>query len=311
LQSISKDDYPFDMRQNKEADNYLAIGMVASMFLWGLSWPSGKVLARYCSAVNFTVYRYIFVVITMLVLLPVMGFSFRIKRKGAPVFIVSGALLAVYSYFFFLGIKNGYAGAGGVLVTTLNPIMAYMLGMALNKKLPSGGELTGLVLGIAAGLILLRIWDNTHALLNSGNLYFLLAAATWAIMSKFTARGATYGSSMGFSLWQYIITLLCLLPFTDFKEMGAAIHLADNLFWLNLLFGSVIVTAIATTIYFYTTTRLGAEKASSFIFLVPLAAAISSWMLLGEKILFNTAVGGVLGMTAVYMMNRKKKAPAA
>jgi drug/metabolite transporter (DMT)-like permease len=294
---------------HKLAEKYLVTGMVVSMFLWGLSWPSGKVLSNYCSAINFSVYRYIIVVVTMLVLLPSLGISLRVKKAGLPLFLVSGMLLAVYSYFFFRGIKTGSAGAGGVLVTTLNPIIAYILGITIKRKLPSRNEVTGIFLGLAASCVLLKVWDNSQALLHSGNFYFLLAALTWSVMSMFTARGGAYGSSIGFSLWQYLITLLCLLPLADFAEMSSAIHIKAPLFWINLFFGSAIVTALATTIYFYTTTRLGAAKASSFIFLVPLGAAISSWVFLGEKILLHTAIGGVLGIAAVYMIN-KKKVPA-
>lgn len=295
------------MMKQKHANNqYLAWGMCISMFLWGLSWPSGKVLTHYCSAINFTVYRYLFVLATMLLLLPLAGAPFKMRKSGIPIVLVSGILLAVYSYLFFIGIKKGAAGAGGVLVTTLNPIMAYAIGIVLKRSLPGQKELFGLMLGLLAGLILLKVWDN-KALLEGGNIYFLLASITWAVMSKFTSKAALHGSSMSFSLWQYLVTLLCLLPLTDFSEMHAAIHITDHLFWLNLLFGSVIVTAMATTVYFYTTTRLGAERASSFIFLVPFAAAISSWIFLGEKILTHTIIGGLLGIAAVYFINKKKK----
>ena len=298
------------MEHKKTADKYLAGGMVVSMFLWGLSWPSAKILTRYCTAFNFAEYRYIVVVATLFVLLLVMGTSMRVKRAGIPAIIASGLLLAAYSYSFFIGLKKGYAGAGGVLVTILNPIMSYVIGMIMSRRLPSRREALGLVIGAAAGCILLKLWDNT-GLLESGNLYFLLAAVLWAIMSKFTAKGAQYGSSLGFSLWQYVVTLLCLLPFTNFEEMRQVVFITDRLFWINLFFSSAIVTALATTVFFFTTTRLGAEKASSFIFLVPLAAAVSSWVLLGEKILPHTAIGGILGLIAVYIMNKKKKTVVA
>ncbi len=299
------------MQQKHAPQQSLIVGIIISMFLWGLSWPSGKVLSGYCSVINFSVYRYIIVVLTMVALLLVLGNSFRLKKEGIPAMLTSGVLLAVYSFFFFKGLKSGAPGAGGVLVTTLNPIMAYTVGIVLSRKLPSRNEAIGLTLGVIAGCILLRLWDNTSALLESGNLFFLLAAFTWAVMSKFTAKGAKYSSSLGFSTWQYLITLLCLLPFTNFTEMRAATHITDAVFWANLVFSSAIVTAGATTMYFYTTTRLGAEKASSFIFLVPLAAAVSSWLLLGEQIHIHTAVGGVLGMAAVYMINKKKPAAVA
>jgi drug/metabolite transporter (DMT)-like permease len=264
------------------------------------------VLTGYCSVINFSVYRYILVVLTMIVLLMSLRISFRIRKEGVPALLISGVLLAGYSFFFFKGLKTGSAGAGGVLVTIMNPIMAYTIGIFLSKRLPSRNESIGLALGITAGCVLLKLWDNTAALLDSGNLFFLLAAFTWAVMSKFTAKGAQHGSSISFSTWQYLITLLCMLPFTDFQEMDAAMSITDKVFWLNLVFSSVIVTAGATTVYFYTTTRLGAEKASSFIFLVPLCAAISSWLLLGEHILLHTMAGGVLGIAAVYIINMKR-----
>lgn len=297
------------MRRKQVSEKFLVGGMVASMCLWGVSWPSGKVLSGYCSVINFTVYRYTVVVLTMLVLLPLAGVSFRIKKKGAPAFLISGVLLAAYSYFFFKGLKAGTAGAGGVLVTTLNPIIAYLTGIGVKKRLPSENESFGLLLGLIAGCVLLKIWSSSSSLLESGNLYFLMAAFIWSVMSMFTALGAKYGSSIGFSLWQYLVTLLCFLPFTDFAEMRAAVHISDPLFWLNLFFGSAVVTSLATTVFFYTTTRLGAARASSFIFLVPFGAAVSSWFLLGEKILPHTAIGGLLGMVAVYLINKKRKVP--
>jgi drug/metabolite transporter (DMT)-like permease len=112
-------------------------------------------------------------------------------------------------------------------------------------------------------------------------------------------------------LWQYLITLLCLVPLADFHELQQALLITDKVFWLNLFFGSAIVTTGATTMYFYATTRLGAEKASSFIFLVPLAASVSSWLLLGERIQLHTAIGGVLGIVAVYMINKRRKTATA
>jgi drug/metabolite transporter (DMT)-like permease len=244
----------------------------------------------------------------MIVMLLSLGIRIRMKKAGIPYILASGGLLALYSYFFFKGLKTGSAGAGGVLVTTLNPIMAYLAGIIVSRKMPARNELAGLVLGIIAGTVLLKMWSNADAIYESGNLYFLAAAVTWAVMSKFTSKGAVFGSSLGFSLWQYLITLLCLVPMTNVPELRAAMYIRDVAFWGNLFFGSVIVTSLATTVYFYATTQLGAEKASSYIFMVPLAAAISSWLMLGERIMPHTIVGGLLGMAAVYVINKK---PAA
>ena len=295
------------MKDRQVSEKLMIIAIVASMFLWGLSWPSAKVLTHYSSAINFVVYRYIIVVVSLFLLLVCSGGKLRISKNGAPIVVLAGILLCGYSYLFFMGLKNGSPGAGGVLVTILNPIMAYTLGVIIDRKLPGRNEAVGLGLGILAGSILLQLWSATSSIFDSGNIYFLLAATTWAVMSKFTSKGAQYGSSAGFSLWQYVTTLLCLLPMTDFHEMRLALGIKDTVFWFNLFFSSAIVTTLATTMYFYATTWLGAEKASSFIFLVPMAAAVSSWLLLSERILPHTIIGGVLGMAAVYMINKKPR----
>jgi drug/metabolite transporter (DMT)-like permease len=107
--------------------------------------------------------------------------------------------------------------------------MAYTLGIILKRSAPSRNEALGLLLGLVAGCILLKIWNSFHILVESGNLYFLLAAFSWAVMSKFTSRASSYGSSLSFSLWQYLITLLCLLPFVNIMEARQIVEINNKL----------------------------------------------------------------------------------
>jgi drug/metabolite transporter (DMT)-like permease len=77
-----------------------------------------------------------------------------------------------------------------------------------------------------------------------------------------------------------------------------------------MTFNGIINTGIATTFFFYATSKIGAEKTSSFIYIVPFAAAISSFIAIGELIKWNTIVGGILGVIAVAIINRKSKSTA-
>lgn len=276
------------------------------MFMWGLSWPSGKVAAAYGSPVNIVLIRYTVVFLSFLPIFIFMKAPLTISKKGLPSLLVAGLLLSLYTYLFFYGLKNGLAGAGGVLVTTMNPIMAYGIGLIINRKRPSRNETIGLILGLIAGATLLKVWGNLDELFSSGNIYFLLAAFVWAVMSRITSKASTYGSSMSFSLWMYLATVIIMLPLVDYAGLKETLVIADGYFWWNIVFSAVFATSLATTYYFYATTTLGPEKASSFIFLVPVSAAVSSWFFLGEALQLHTIVGGVLGIAAVYMINRKK-----
>jgi drug/metabolite transporter (DMT)-like permease len=251
--------------------------------------------------------RYALVMISLLIVLLILRIPLKIHRKGIPFLLISGVLMATYNFTFLQGLKSGSPGAGGILVTTLNPIVAYGIGMLLARKMPGINETIGLLLGIIAGVVLLEIWQKPDILSNKGNVYFLLSALIWAVMSKFTSNSAKYGSAFAFTWWMYIVTMVVLLPFAHWPAITHLLTEEKNMhFWGNLLFGSVITTTGATTVYFFATSRIGAEKASSFIFIVPLCAALSAAILLNEHILLHSVIGGVLGIGAVYAINTRR-----
>ena len=94
--------------------------------------------------------------------------------------------------------------------------------------------------------------------------------------------------------------------FTDQTENSRILRESDYIFWLNLFFSASINTAGATTFYFYATSKIGADKASTFMFMVPLTAALGAWLLISEIPQWNTLLGGVIGLVAVYVLNRKE-----
>lgn len=279
--------------------------MAVSMFAWGVNWPSGKVLSSYGSSINIGFIRFLLTFIGLLPILIVWQKPLAIKREGISTLFMAGACMTLYSFLFFQGLRYGLPGAGGVLVTTLNPVIAYAIGLGLSRKMPSRKEQIGLALGLLAGCLLLKIWENVEDTFSVGNVYFLLATITWAILSKFTSKASSYGFPGSFSLWLYLLCSFALFLLTDKVELANIITTSDWIFWSNMFFSAVITTSLATTFYFFATSEIGAEKASSFIFLVPASAVLTSWIALGEVICWNTIVGGCLGVIAVIVINKK------
>jgi drug/metabolite transporter (DMT)-like permease len=283
------------------------LGMIASMLCWGISWPVGKIISSYGTAETIAMLRFVVTFVSLLVLLIFIKEDLSITRKGIPVLIAASACMTLYSYFFLQGLNHGKAGAGGVLVTTLNPIITYFATMVITLKSPSRREFIGLGVGLIAGAVLLRVWSNSASIFDTGNLYFVSATFTWAILSKFTSLSSRYGSPIGFSLWMYGICSLMMFSFTNTDHNLTTLRKGDLTFWLSLFYSATITTSLATTFYFYATSKIGADKASGYIFMVPLSAATGSWLILGEVPLWNTIAGGLLGITAVYILQRKIK----
>ncbi len=292
--------------ENQENNKQLfLIGMALSMFCWGLSWASGKVLSGYGEIQSIALFRFVITFLSLLLILLAIKENLKVQRKGWLDLTAAALCIALYNYLFFKGLYHGKPGAGGVLVTTLNPIISYGIMLLMTWRKPTGKETLGLFIGILAGIVLLRAWNNWQSIFDAGNLYFVLATFTWAILSLFTARGSRYGSPLAFSLWLYALACLVMLFFT---QQVANINLfwkGDLYFWGNMLFSAVITTTLATTFFFVATSRLGASKASSFVFLVPCSAALGSWFFLHEVPQWYTVIGGIMGVGAVYVINKK------
>lgn len=180
-----------------------------------------------------------------------------------------------------------------------------MIILFIQKHKPNTFEITGLLCGLLAGFVLLKGWESFDVILQKDNLYFLMAITAWSFLSLITAQAGRFGSVITFSLWMYISATLALLPFSDLNKLAQVFQIDDWSFWGNLFFSSTITTSLATTFYFYATSRLGAGKASVFIFIVPFTAATGAWFFLGEVLHIHTIAGGLLGIAAIYLINNK------
>lgn len=288
-----------------KSERVLVIAVVLSMCVWGMSWSSAKVLSSYGNASSIAFLRFVITITTLFILLPRFKVKLGISKPGLFYVIPAGLIMLTYSWLFFYGLKTGMPGAGGVLVTTMNPVFAFVIGLVVSKIVPNKMEIIGLILGVLAGVILLKIWQNFDALFASGNSYFLLAAFLWAVMIKLISNANRFGNAMAFSLWLHVVAAFGFLFIVDFEEVKYLLTNGDLKFWLNILYFGTINSAIATTCFMYASARIGAEKASSFIFIVPTMSVVGALIFHQEPLLWNTVLGGILGVLAVFIINGK------
>ncbi|MEJ7644204.1 MAG: DMT family transporter [Chryseolinea sp.] len=288
-----------------ESDRLFLIGMILSMTCWGFSWTSGKILASYGSPLAVSALRFSLTFISLVFILPLLKTKLSIARSGLFDLFGAAIMISIYTFLFFKGLVTGKAGAGGVLVTVLNPIISYSIMLVMSRRRPTRAEALGLLLGLAAGIILLKLLFEPANVLNAGNVYFLFASFSWAILSVFTSRASRYGQPLTFSFYMYGISTIIMLVAAGLDNLNGVLDNSDLSFWLNLFFSATITTSLATTFYFVATSKIGASRASSFIFLVPISAALGSWFFLGEIPQSHTIIGGLLGIAAVYVLNQR------
>lgn len=132
--------------------------IVFAMIIWGFSWSSGKVIANDTNPQILLFWRFLLTFISLIPVILFSGKSIKIEIRAIKYVIIGGIIMSFYNVLFFEGLKKGLAGAGGVLVTTLNPVITFILSSILHKYKPHGKETTGIILGLLGGLIMVHIW---------------------------------------------------------------------------------------------------------------------------------------------------------
>ena len=282
----------------------LYLTLLLSMAIWGLSWTNAKILSDYGPSSVLAFWRFFFSSITMIPVLLITGNDFRVTRQGIKYILTGAAFISLYNIFFFMGTDRGSASVGGIIVPTFNPIITFIISVLLMKQVVYRKDIIGLILGFAGGVIVLQAWRlSLEQMIANGNLFFLCASVSWGIMSIISGRSHAHVSTLSFSFWVYTISTLIYLGATWNKDI-LLIFTYDWIFWVNMFFLSAGAMVFGTTVYFFGTARLGPEKASAFIFTVPVTALFFSVLLIGERLEVITMIGGILTMTAVYLINK-------
>jgi drug/metabolite transporter (DMT)-like permease len=275
-----------------------------AMTAWGASWVNAKVLSEYITAQELIFYRYFVTVITLAPILFYLKKSLKIDKKSLLLAFVASIFLTLYSIFFFDGTKHGTAGLGAAFVTTLTPILTFVLLVIFFKKEFIKKDGFALILGAIGIMTILNVWSfSLDDILIYANLLFVLASISWSFLTITNSKVKSV-EHIVFTFYIYLFTTIISYFITPFNS--GDIFSFDSIFWINFLIISVVSTTFATSIYFVAITKIGANEASSFIFLVPFNAIALSYIFLDEPIYITTIVGTILTISAVVMINNIK-----
>ena len=228
-----------------DLNNYKKIyfWMSLAMLTWALAWTNAKIVNEYLSFYNLIFLRFFLGFIS---LLPFVIFS----KNNFPRFIdlkhviLPSILFLIYNIAFFKGTYYGLAGKGAILVTTLNPLFTVLIMAFINKGILKK-EILGILLGILGGIIIMDLYrDGLGGLLDSGNLYFIVCAVTWGVMTVTINYAQKIINPYIFICICYLFTMLMSLPFIDLNEF--LIAELDFRFYLNFFFVSLGAMSFGT-----------------------------------------------------------------
>lgn len=293
------------MTQSENKTKYF-IGMIVAMLIWGMAWTSGKAAAEHSNAEVAAFWRYAISFITVIPIIFYMKTSFKADKLGVFYMVLAGALIAFFNYLFFAGLSHGQAGYGGTLVTAISPILTYLMSLTIFKTQITTKQILALSVGIFGAIILLKIPFEGLGFLNIDSSYFLECAVVWSIVTIIAQKAAQRGvDPMFYTLVVFgvtgLINMFFALPFHPF-----VLNNFDSIFWWNILFIGIFAGTFSTALFFISASKIGAHQTGVFMFIVPVGAIISSWIIYGEEIMLSTIVGCALSFVAVLLFNSRR-----
>ncbi len=286
----------------KQSEKVIYFWMSLAMVTWALAWTNAKIVNEYLSFYNLIFLRFFLGFVSLLPFVLFLKNKFP-KFRDLKYIIIPSILFLIYNIAFFKGTHYGLAGKGGILVTTLNPLVTVIIMTIINKNILKQ-EMIGVLVGVIGGIIIMNLHnDGIKGLLDPGNIYFIICALTWGIMTVTINYAQKIINPYIFICICYLFTMFLSLPLIDTENLLNAN--LDFRFYLNFFFVSMGAMSFGTSVYMYYTPILGPSRASIFIFSVPFLAIGLANFFLQEPFTVNIIIGGILSLLAIYIVNRK------
>ncbi len=291
------------------------VKLVASVILWGGTWVSGRYLASRFSPFPVAFLRFALA----------SGFLFflacraegrlpRLTRQNAlPLVLLGLTGIFIYNAFFFSGLKTTPAGRAALIVAAIPSMVSLYSGIFLKEPFPPL-KILGVLLSFAGVAVIVSGGDPGAILrqgFSRGDLYIFGCVVSWTAYTIIGKSVMGKVSALSAVAWSCILgDLFLLVPAlsTGLAAQTAASNLLD---WANLVFLGVFATGYAFTWYYQGVKAIGPARAGVFINIVPVAAVILAYFILGEPMSLSMLAGGAMVLSGVWLTNRKPGAPKA
>ena len=274
-------------------------------FIWGLGWTAGRVIATDFPPITAAWLRYI-VAVSLFFLWLHFSKKFKIPTLGEwkRLFFIGFCSTFLYQLFFMFGMKYTAAGDASLMIT-FNPILTALLAIPfLGEKMTKRLGI-GLILSLI-GVLILFIYSPNVDIPSSeriiGNFLIIGAAFAWAsstilkkkAMVSSTSDSDTPLSPLQLTVWSSVIGLFILTPWAGIELLDVGIPNFTNGVIISILFLAVFSTVLSYVWFAEGVKTIGANKATLYVYLIPLFGILSGWILIGEKLGFSLVVAFVL-----------------
>lgn len=266
------------------------------LLLWSAGFTIAKIGLAYVNPLTFLVLRYALVLLVLLPLLVVLRPPWpRTAAAWRHLAVVGLLIQAGYFSLFNLALRFGASVGGVALIVSLQPILVALLAPYMSNERISKTRWLGLGLGLVGAALVILARSAIEATSVLGILCALLALACITAGTLYEKRFGAPHHPVVANAVQYAVGLLVVLPLAwAFEPMH--VRWSGPLI-LSLAYLVLANSLIAISLLLVMIRHGEASRVSALFFLVPPAAALIAWLMIGEHMPPLAWVGmGVAGL---------------
>lgn len=278
---------------------------IMSISFWGVSFVSTKAVLDKLDPYTLLVLRFGIGALFLLVLLVLKRYPLNIPLKYIPHLIVLGILgVFVHQVIQATALLTINASAAGWIIS-FSPVFTVILSVFFLHEKMTLLKASGIIVAII-GVLLVTSSGNQHSLqlpINIGYLLMILSTLNWAIYSVLLKKLDIQLPSLVVTFYMCLIGFTLTTPFLVRNKGWEIMPFLTSVEWAHLLFLGVFVSGVAYWYWAKALEVLEASQVSVFLYLEPVATLITAVLLLREKIIPVSILGGVIIIMGVILVN--------
>ena len=207
----------------------------------------------------------------------------KIKLRDIWCFIGTGVCSIIFfNYCYFSCINLTSLSVAAVLLYTA-PAMVMIMSAIIFKEKVTVQKIRALLLATLGCVLVSGITGSNSLISKEGILAGLGAGLGYALYSIFSRAALNKGyKSLTIIFYTFLVALIGLIPFTDWKAIGSVMFKSSEDFLYCILF-AVVSTVLPYIFYTYGLTKLTPSKTSIMASIEPVAATIVGFLFFNER----------------------------
>lgn len=280
-----------------------AIYLSAAAIIWGGMYVSSKYVLDFIPPLTLLCIRYILATFILIIWCRWRQVKV-IPEQDKGIFFQMG----FFGYFLsiaaqFIGTKFSTAHMGAV-ITTLSPVFQSGFAILLLGEKMTRKQVTAMGLSFIGVMVITGVANiNRGQALNSGNLFFLGAAALWGYYSVLAKKVAERHSILCITTMGMILGTMFTIPIalTELNDWDIA-NLMNPFVAFSIFYLAFFSTVVAYYCWNKGIALTNPHRAGLFFFLQAIAGSVLGCVLLGETLSFSFFLGSLLVLLGVYLV---------